>query len=298
VNHYYQPIPDTRLLSDQTWSRVSELPGIAINEDEQLGLLADFVHEFKSEYDSLPSDKTGDAADYFLNNTLFFGVDAEIYYCMIRRFRPRRIVEIGSGYSTLLASRALSRNFQDDPTYRCDFTAIEPDPGDLLRNGVPGLSRLIRQPVQDVPLDIFTGLAESDIMFIDSSHILRIGSDVQREYLEILPRLQPGVLVHVHDVFLPLEYPVEWVLGHYRFWNEQYLLQAFLAFNEHVRILWASCYMHVYHPELLTAAFKSYRGNTRWQGRRWLPASLWLRITRSPVNAADASGRSNVGSKT
>jgi predicted O-methyltransferase YrrM len=278
VNHFYQPIPDTRSLAESTWSKISELPGIEMNEAKQLALLAEFETRFKDEYAAFAQNKTSDPEEYFLNNKLYFGVDAAIYYCMIRKNRPRRITEIGSGYSTLLASRAILKNQEEDPRYVCELTAIEPDPSEFLRAGLPGLSRLIAKPVQEVSLAELTRLGENDILFIDSSHTLRIGSDVQLEYLEILPRLRSGVLVHVHDVFLPLEYPREWVIGHYRFWNEQYLLQAFLTFNHRVEVVWAGCYLHVRHPDRLRAAFAFYRGNEFWQGRRWLPSSFWLRI--------------------
>jgi hypothetical protein len=113
-------------------------------------------------------------------------------------------------------------------------------------------------------------LEENDILFIDSSHVLKIGSDVQYEYLEILPRLNKGVIVHIHDIFLPAEYRKEWVLKDHIFWTEQYLLQAFLAFNDNFEILWAGSYMHLKHPDKLEVAFNSYRRNERWPGSFWI----------------------------
>ena len=110
-----------------------------------------------------------------------------------------------------------------------------------------------------------------DILFIDSSHVLRIGGDVQYEYLEILPRLARGVIVHSHDIFLPAEYPRHWVLEEHKFWTEQYLLQAFLAFNDSFEVLWAGSYMHLKHPEKLEEAFSSYKRE------RTLPGSFWMR---------------------
>jgi len=116
----------------------------------------------------------------------------------------------------------------------------------------------------------FGKLKENDILFIDSSHVLKIGSDVQYEYLDILPRLSKGVIVHVHDIFLPAEYPKEWVLKDYIFWTEQYLLQAFLAFNDSFEVLWAGHYMHLKYPNKLEDAF-SYKRDER------LPGSFWMR---------------------
>jgi len=110
----------------------------------------------------------------------------------------------------------------------------------------------------------------NDILFIDSSHVLKIGSDVQYEYLEILPRLAPGVLVHLHDIFLPMEYPKNWILTDHYFWNEQYLLQAFLIHNVAMKVLWAGSYMHLQYPAILEQTFSSYNRGKRWPGSFWM----------------------------
>lgn len=116
----------------------------------------------------------------------------------------------------------------------------------------------------------FTRLEANDILFIDSSHVVTIGSDVQYEYLEILPRLAPGVLVHIHDIFLPMEYRKQWVLQELRFWNEQYLLQAFLIQNVAWKVLWGGSYMHIQHPDILEKSFSSYNREERWPGSFWI----------------------------
>ncbi len=152
----------------------------------------------------------------------------------------------------------------------CELIAIEPYPNKILQKGFPGLSKLIKKEVQDVGLDEFYKLNENDILFIDSSHVLKIGSDVQYEYLEILPRLNKGVIVHVHDIFLPAEYPKEWVLKNYRFWTEQYLLQAFLTFNNTFEVLWVGSYMHFKYPDLLKKSFNSYNPKTVCPGSFWM----------------------------
>jgi hypothetical protein len=194
-----------------------------------------------------------------------------VLYGMVRSLKPRRILEIGSGHSTLLSAQAILANTSEDPGYRCELRAIEPYPSEILRRGFPGLSRLVTAPVQDVPIADFLELGADDILFIDSSHVLSIGGDVRYEYLEVLPRLNPGVVVHVHDIFLPAEYPEEWVRRQHRFWNEQYLLQALLVGNSGFEVLWGSSFMHLRHPEALERAFRSYRREERW------PASFWLR---------------------
>ncbi len=271
-NHFYQPIPDTRELSDALWATPSALPGIDVDEQGQIDLLAQFVAAFKAEYEALPRSKAAAPHLYYLNNASFESVDAEILYCMIRHFKPRRVWEIGSGFSTLLAAQAIEENRRLDGS-RCELVAFEPYPNPTLKTGFPGLSRLVASRIQDVPLPEFAKLEQNDFLFIDSSHVLKIGSDVQYEYLEVLPRLAEGVIVHCHDIFLPAEYPRDWVVNDHRFWNEQYLLQAFLAFNRAFQVLWAGSFMHLRHPDKLEAAFSSYvRDRTK-------PGSFWMRKT-------------------
>jgi len=270
ANHFYEPIPDTSSLKDELWSKPTALVGVDMNEESQLALLADFVARFRDEYESLPMEKTSLAYEYHVNNNLFAAVDGEILYCMIRYFKPAKIIEIGSGYSTYLSAQAVRRN-KTNNRHECELIACEPFPNNVLRKGFPGLSKLIPRKIQDVALSEFESLHENDILFIDSSHVLKTGSDVQYECLEILPRLNRGVIVHFHDIFLPEEYPKEWITKKFRFWNEQYLLQAFLSFNDSFEILWAGSYLGLKHPDLFEKTFKSYnRGQTR-------PGSVWLR---------------------
>ena len=268
--HFYQPVPDTRTLPDALWTERRETPGVDFREADQVELVRSLAAAYRSEYEALPQEPGGAPHDFYLNNGGFRSVDAEVLYCMIRSCRPRRLIEVGSGLSTCLAARALRKNAEDASTAACRFTTIDPFPGTIVRDGIPGLTELIPTGIQDVPISVFQDLGKDDILFIDSSHVLRIGSDVQYEYLEILPRLRPGVLVHVHDIFLPAEYPRAWVLGQKRFWTEQYLLQAFLAFNESFRIVLAAGYLHLRRPELLESAFPSYRRAVERPGSFWM----------------------------
>jgi len=270
INDYYEPIPDTRTLKDDLWQKPSELVGIDMNEEGQINLLSMFSSKFKEEYESFPRNKTSIPYQYYVNNGAFESVDGEILYCMIRHFKPKKIFEIGSGNSTYLSAQAILKNEEEDNDYECELVAIEPYPNDILKAGFPGLSKLIPKKVQDIPLSEFKKLSENDILFIDSSHVLKIGSDVQYEYLEILPRLNKGVIVHAHDIFLPAEYPKEWILKDYRFWTEQYLLQAFLSFNDSFEVLWGGSYMHLRHPDKLEEAFSSYKRDERWPGSFWI----------------------------
>jgi hypothetical protein len=169
--------------------------------------------------------------DYDPNNGGYGTIDAAALYAMVRETRPKRIVEIGSGSSTLVTAAAIRANQAGDPSYKPTFTCIEPFLSDYLKGGVPGVSEFIEKPLQDVPLDLFANLEDGDILFIDSTHVVSFGSDVLYEYLTILPALASGVLVHIHDIFLPNDYPENWLKEHRFFWNEQYLLEAFLAMN-------------------------------------------------------------------
>ena len=284
--HFYEPIPDTRELKVDLWEKKSELIGVDLNEDTQLSLLQTFVSQFKEEYDRLPQNKTLIPYHFSFDNETFTLVDAEILYSMIRHFKPRRIIEIGSGATTCLSAQAIMENTKSDNKFECNLTAIEPYPNDTLKKGFPGFTQLIEDKVQNIPLSRFTELEANDILFIDSSHVLALGSDVQYEYLEILPRIKRGVIVHIHDIFFPFDYPMIWMSELWRFFNEQYLLQAFLAFNPCFEVLWSSSYMELKYPDKLESAFSKYKRNMySYKGDITIPivqgysipSSLWMR---------------------
>jgi hypothetical protein len=272
-NHFYQPIPDTGTLPDSVWAKPSEMAGVELREAEQIALLERFAGKYRAEYEALPRTPTAVPHEYYLRNDAFGSVDGEILYCMVREYAPRRLFEIGSGFSTRLSARACQVNAEHSGV-TCELVAFEPYPNKVLRAGFPGLTRLEPVKAQEIPLSEFTRLEANDILFIDSSHVLKVGSDVQVEILEILPRLKPGVVVHFHDIFLPAEYPKPWIVEHHRFWTEQYALQAFLTFNDRFEVLWGSSFMHLKHPERLREAFSSYRELPSW------PGSFWIRRVR------------------
>ena len=145
-----------------------------------------------------------------------------------------------------------------------------------------GLNELIERPVQDVSLDFFEELGDGDILFIDSTHVLKIGSDVQYEYLEILPRLNHGVVVHVHDIFIPGEYPREWIDRSRFFWNEQYILQAFLAFNREYEVIWPGRFLQLFHADALRSAFPAFASSPKTH------SSFWLQRTKQEQSACIA----------
>ena len=259
---FYQPVPDSRTLEAGLWQTQSSLAGIEMNEAEQLRLLSEIFPRFREEYDAIPHVQSEDGG-FFLGNGMFDGMDALVYYCMVRALRPRRIVEVGSGFSTQLALRATQHN---GPT---EIVAIDPYPSTALEEVSERLTAVLAQPVQEVEKEVFLSLEQGDILFIDSSHVSRIGSDVNHLVLEVLPELLPGVVVHFHDVFLPNEYPKEWILERGRYWNEQYLLQAFLAFNMAYEVVLANSFLGRLHPVLLRDIFPK----SPW----WGGGSFWIR---------------------
>lgn len=225
--------------------RERDVAGFDLNVEEQLRLLTKL--DYGDELDKVPIDS--DRKDTFhYHNGAFESGDAEYLYNMIRHFSPRRIMEIGSGYSTLMARAAIEKNISEDSDYICEHTCIEPYQMPWLESTG---ATILRKRVEECDLEIFDELGENDILFIDSSHIIRAQGDVLFEYLEILGRLGNGVLIHVHDIFLPRDYPADWLFKQYRFWNEQYLLEAFLAFNRDFSVIGALNYLwHNHRREL------------------------------------------------
>jgi hypothetical protein len=222
LRNYYEPLFDFAGLSDENPPR--HLPGIDFALDRQTELLTRF--DGAKALKGLTTDPTDDLK-FYIDNPNFGSGDAEIWFHVIRYFRPARIIEIGSGYSTRMAQLAIETMRQSDASYRCEHVCIEP-------YEMPWLEQLnvhvIRNKLEDCDVNMFKTLGQNDILFIDSSHMIRPGGEVLQEILQLLPMLAPGVIVHIHDIFTPRDYPRKW-LREPRFWNEQYLLEAFMSFN-------------------------------------------------------------------
>ena len=263
-DHYYEPTYAEAHLPGDT-ARERSMPGLDLDEAGQLALLARF--RFADELRAIPRDKP--SPDRFgYRNAMFGPGDAEIYYNLIRTHRPSRIIEIGSGNSTLMALLAIAANRRDDPAYACEVTCIEPYEMPWLEStGV----KVLRERVEDVDLRRFKALAKDDILFIDSSHVIRPFGDVLREFHEILPGLAPGVLVHVHDIFTPRDYPEKWLRAERRLWNEQYLLEAFLAFNARFSVLCANNWLKHNH-------WDAFHRACPMTGPEDEPGSFWMRV--------------------
>jgi predicted O-methyltransferase YrrM len=260
IDHYYDP----KFVYDRGFD-ASKKRKLAIDfrEQAQLDMLNRFDHVL--ELKELRQDGVEGEGVFFMNNRSFSAGDAEMYYLVIRNMQPSRIIEIGSGYSTLISIAAIEKNVQEGNPVA--LTCIEPYEMPWLEK--IGNINLVRKRVEEVPLDFFTTLEEGDILFIDSSHIIRPGNDVLFEYLEILPVLKKGVLIHIHDIFSPRHYRQEW-LNDFCFWNEQYLLEAFLYGNDQFEIIGSLNYLKNDHFDEAKKAFVHLQKTHE-------PASFWIR---------------------
>jgi Methyltransferase domain len=271
TGHFYSPIPDVHELATEAgrqrvWPPVPrETPGIDWREAEQLALLRTLGAQSPLPFATGP---TGDPAEYHTGNPNFSQLDAWVLQGMLRHLRPARVIEVGCGWSSLVTAR-VNRECLGGET---DVTCIEPYPPEFLTaQGIPGVTRLIESRVQDVPLERFAQLDDRDVLFIDTSHVIKTGGDVQFLFHEVVPRLRPGVAVHVHDIFLPWDYPQEWVFGG-RAWNEQYLVQSFLAFNDAFEVLLGVAWLQCFHPQALVDAVPGGEAGVHGGG-----GSLWIR---------------------
>lgn len=274
--HYYSPVPEWKDLPEDYFDRLSTLSGVNIDENtcfETMDHVAESLAEFREQF---PDEKTDDPRLFHLINGAYMAVDAHVYYGLIRHHKPKKIIEIGAGNSTLLSSAACLTN-EKETGEATELIVIEPYPWPLLKKGLPGLTELIPKKVQEVDLALFESLGAGDILFIDSSHVLRAGNDVQWEYLEILPRLKPGVMVHVHDVSLPKAYPKVYFETQ-RFWNEQDLLHAFLAFNSRFEVIWPGNFMMINHPDKVMEVFPEMK-RMRQDFPSSEPTAFWMRTT-------------------
>lgn len=247
-DHYYEPLFNMKKLK-YLLREDRSLPGIDMNEDEQIRILSKF--HYQDELKMIPKQYESDTKFWYGNGSYGNG-DSEYLYSIIRLIKPSKIIEVGCGNSTKMALMAIEKNKEEDPEYICDQLCIEP-------YEQPWLEQLpvtvLRKKLEDVDCSLFDQLNANDILFIDSSHIIRPQGDVLKEYLEILPRLKAGVYMHIHDVFTPKDYLDDWLYDHVKFWNEQYLLEAFLTCNKNFKIIGALNFLMHHHYDLLKEKF-------------------------------------------
>lgn len=265
--HFYSPIPDLDYVQrheDKIFGPNSEQAlGVDLRKEAQFSLL----QTFKTYYDELPfADEKKDGLRYYYNNPAYSYSDAIFLYCMIRHSKPRRIIEVGSGFSSCAILDANELHFGNS----IHTTFVEPYPDlllGLLKDGDRERINLISKNLQEVDLGIFESLESGDVLFIDSSHVVKVFSDVNYLFSEILPRLANGVYIHFHDIFYPFEYPKRWV-DENRAWNELYFLKAFLQYN--------SAFQVVIHNRYLEFVYQDYFKQHMPLCMKNMGASIWL----------------------
>jgi hypothetical protein len=252
--HFYSPVPradEIRRLEPRLYATPeTQPPGIDMREPAQLQLL----EKFKPYYDEVAFPaKPNDGWRYGYANPAYGYPDAFFLHAMIRHVRPKRVIEVGSGYSSCMTLDTNEQFFSN--SIRCTF--IEPYPK-LLKGLVRPEDKLdlIESGLEDVALDKFRELQAGDILFIDSTHVVRVGSDVTYLFFSVLPALASGVYIHLHDVFYPFEYPMSWLLEG-RQWAELYLLRAFLMYNIAFEVVLMNTFLLRRHPELMREKFPS-----------------------------------------
>ena len=242
--HFYSPIPNLIEIEKEASNIFvdKKLEGINLNTEDQINLL----EEFKTYYPSYlyDSENMKDQKFRYIKEGAFYRFSDSVFlYCMMRSFKPKKIIEIGSGHSSAIMLDTNERFFENK--IHCTF--IEPFPEErlmhILKESDKKKHNIINNKVQLVKFEIFQTLDRNDILFIDSTHVSKIGSDVNYLLFEVLPSLKPGVLVHFHDIFYPFELPIHWVLEKRWFWNENYLLRAFLMHNKKYEIIAFNTYL-------------------------------------------------------
>jgi hypothetical protein len=269
--HFYSPIPNLRELekqADTLWpvEPPTELPGVDLRADEQL---ATFSRAAKLARSHEIHQRSTDPWRYYSDNVAYGVGDALMLHGMLRLIRPQRLIEIGSGHSSAMMLDTVEHYVGG----KTELTFIEPYPElleSLLRNGDRERITIVPTGLQQVPLDTFRALESGDVLFIDSTHVLKTGSDVAWLYANVLPSIKPGVWVHIHDMFYPFEYPKAWVMEG-RAWSEVYLVRAFLAFNSDFEIVLFNDWVAKFHRDRIEAELPAMLGNTG--------GALWLRRT-------------------
>lgn len=283
--HYYCSEPDIIELEHtiDLWAKPSQLPGIEVDLDAQFDRLRKVCLPFREEYGNNEHYLRAAAEQY---GPGFGFIEAQLLHAVVRHYQPGRIVEVGSGISTYCFQQAVKAT-GDAGGRVSEIVCVEPHPsGPLRKVAEAGGVRLIKEPVQRVSFEVFEELSTDDILFIDSSHVAKAGSDVDHIILEILPRLGPGVLVHFHDIYFPYTYQRD-LLETFLHSNETALLRALLTQNGRFKILFCLSHLHYERPEDLKSLFPLYRPQAGWNGlrphnadpARHFPSSIWLQVT-------------------
>jgi predicted O-methyltransferase YrrM len=263
---YDSPIPVVHRLPADVFERRSQMRGVAWNPEEQAAWMEGELGAYLAEFRPQPNPEAPPGAFRLENNT-YDHVDAELLYAMLRRFKPRRYVELGSGYSTLVAWEALQRNAAEG--HPGELTCFDPFPSPQVLARPELADRVRAVGAERLPDAVVSDLQANDVLFVDTSHTVKLDGDVNRIVLDLLPLARPGVVVHFHDIFLPRDYLPAHVAGaHY--WTEQYLLQAFLSGNRDWEVLLGAYAVTTGSPELVARLIPSYRPGVE-------PGAFWIR---------------------
>ncbi len=274
--HYYDPLPDFAQITAEQTRRRRQFPAIDFNLPGQVQLVRRLGERYRGELEELARQPEPEGFNF--QNDYFGGLDAAMYYALVRDLKPKQVIEIGSGNSTRIADKALKRNHAEGNAGK--LTCIEPYPEPRLTEARLDIE-LIARPVESLDLDFFQRLRSGDVLFIDSSHAVKFGGDVCRECLEILPALASGVWVQVHDIFFPHDYPAEWLIEKRIAFNEQYLLEAFLAYNTAFSVQAANHWLALDHPDAVEQLWPRLRKESGYHGH----ASFWMR--KNPETARE-----------
>ena len=271
AGHFYSPVVDPgelRAAESRLWPDQPTSVGIDFNDAYHRRVLEEFFPAYYGDF-AYPLKADGNPLGFYVDNDQFSWLDCRALFVLLRAWRPGRFVEVGSGFSTLLVADVNHRFLNGSMKLTC----VEPYPRPFLRSPELSIERLFAQKVQDVDASVFSDLEEGDVLFVDSSHVAKTGSDVNHLCFEVLPRLRQGVRIHFHDVFLPADYPKPWVLEQNRSWNEQYVVRALLMYSTHFRVLFGSSYAFHAHAEALRAALRDPADGYYGGGSLWLEKS-------------------------
>lgn len=277
ARNVYSPIPRVAPGGDP-WAKRASLVGMDFDLDAQLEFFDSALVPYFAEFD--PPHTKARAGEFYLWNKYYQAGDAHVLYAMIRHLKPRRLLELGSGFSTLVSAAACAANASEGRP--CQFVAVDPEPRVPLRPGP--FVEIERREAQALPLQRFLELGPGDVLFVDSSHTVKLGSEVNVLVLEVLPRLQRGVVVHFHDIFLPFEYPRAWFERGTHL-SEQYLLHAFLLGNPGYEVRLALHALCREHPEHMVRAIPSVQAP-----QEHYTSAFWLvrrEVTASPDRTKD-----------
>jgi hypothetical protein len=268
AGHFYSPIVDVdelRARQAQVWPPQPRVLGIDFNDAHHERVLREYFPLFYPDF-AYRSKPDADPLRFYVDNDQFSWLDCRALFVLLRAWWPKRFIEVGSGFSTLLVADVNRRYLNGSMKISC----IEPYPREALRSPELGLERLIARKVQDADPGLFDELDAGDVLFIDSSHVAKTGSDVNHLCFEVLPRLKAGVRIHFHDIFLPADYPQVWALDENRSWNEQYVVRALLMYSSVFRVLFGSSYAYVAHADALREALRDPEGAYYGGGSLWI----------------------------